>query len=305
MDDRSYVDRQAFRFRLRQGFNSAWSLAPVEVSSRMLSIALGLYFGLSAYLPLDPDCRAPQALPPDVEQSLRSDPGIPFDVELTDGLDPDGGAVVRGSIAYRTAGSAVTRRLRFEYYHAQSEAARCPVILVNPISGGRYELERAIARDLARHGNHAIVLFRVPRGEAGWLGGDFQALEDELRSSVASRRRLVDWLETRSEIDTARIGVHGTSLGGILSVLHAAADQRIVATVIFMAGGDLSELLWRSIERGPRRFARAHGLTRDASDEDLVAFREVARATVKTDPCQLAKYIDPQSIFMAIARRDT
>lgn len=29
-----------------------------------------------------------------------------------------------------------------------------------------------------------------------------------------------------------------------------------------------------------------------------------ARPTLLTDPCLLAKYIDPQSIFMAITRRD-
>jgi len=198
------------------------------------------------------------------------------------GSIPMGGAVVRGSIAYRLAGNALTRRLRFDYYLAQSDADRCPVILVNPISGGHYELEQAVARDLARHGHHAIVLFRAPCGEADWLGGDFQALEDELRSCVAARRRLVDWFETRGEIDTARIGVHGTSLGGMLSVLHAAADRRIGATVIFMAGGDLAELLWRSVEPVLRHFARAHGVLPDASDEDLAEFRKRARATLMT-----------------------
>jgi hypothetical protein len=270
----------------------------------MFSIALGVYLGLISYHPVASDCRSAAALPPAIDTQLHCDPKIPLDEQLVVAVDPKEVGIQSGSIAYRRAGTNATRRLRFDYYPAVSERTVCPAIIINPISGGNYELERVIARDLIRHGYHTIVVFRPPPAEVDWLGGDFQSLEGELRSSVASRRRLVDWLETRPEIDTTRIGVHGTSLGGILTVLHAAADRRIAASVVLMAGGGLPELLCRSTEPEPRRFARAHGVPPAASADDLAAFEKLARPVLKTDPCLLAKFIEPSSIFMAITRRD-
>lgn len=41
--------------------------------------------------------------------------------------------------------------------------------------------------------------------------------------------RLVDYLETRSDIDSSRIGVHGNSGGGTMSAFLAAFDRRIAA----------------------------------------------------------------------------
>ena len=55
-------------------------------------------------------------------------------------------------------------------------------------------------------------------------------------------RRTIDYLLTRSEVDPARIGCVGLSVGGFRSALLAAADQRIQAavTVGWMCGlGDL------------------------------------------------------------------
>ena len=43
--------------------------------------------------------------------------------------------------------------------------------------------------------------------------------------------RLVDYLETRDDVDKSRIGLFGVSKGGIETYLAAAVDERIAAAV--------------------------------------------------------------------------
>lgn len=52
-----------------------------------------------------------------------------------------------------------------------------------------------------------------------------------LRGAVASSKRAIDFLYTRSEVDTGRIGVAGTSQGGGLALLLTGLDNRIKATI--------------------------------------------------------------------------
>lgn len=52
-----------------------------------------------------------------------------------------------------------------------------------------------------------------------------------LRSAVASSMRAIDFFYTRSEVDTARICVAGTSQGGGLALLLTGLDSRIGVTV--------------------------------------------------------------------------
>jgi dienelactone hydrolase len=49
--------------------------------------------------------------------------------------------------------------------------------------------------------------------------------------SVTEYRRAVDFLETRPEIDMARIGVHGYSMGGMMTFLLTATEPRVKVSV--------------------------------------------------------------------------
>lgn len=52
-----------------------------------------------------------------------------------------------------------------------------------------------------------------------------------LRGAIASAKRAIEFLFTRIEVDTSRIGVAGTSQGGGLALLLTGLDSRIKATV--------------------------------------------------------------------------
>jgi fermentation-respiration switch protein FrsA (DUF1100 family) len=68
------------------------------------------------------------------------------------------------------------------------------------------------------------------------------------RCSVMELRRAIDWLSTREEIDQNRIAVTGNSLGGSISFIAMAVDERIHAGVFVVIGGNMAELSWGGMQ---------------------------------------------------------
>ncbi len=62
---------------------------------------------------------------------------------------------------------------------------------------------------------------------------------DVISQTVFDLRRAIDFLNTRKEIDSARIGYFGISLGGVIGTIFCGVDQRVKVPVIALAGGDL------------------------------------------------------------------
>jgi cephalosporin-C deacetylase-like acetyl esterase len=52
------------------------------------------------------------------------------------------------------------------------------------------------------------------------------------------------WLASRPEVDPARLGVTGISLGGIVAALAAAVDPTLNSAALLLAGGGLADILW-------------------------------------------------------------
>jgi len=61
----------------------------------------------------------------------------------------------------------------------------------------------------------------------GW----YHKLREMLVESTVDYRRALDYLETRNEIDTSRIGVFGYSMGGMMTFFLTGTDSRIKASV--------------------------------------------------------------------------
>lgn len=65
---------------------------------------------------------------------------------------------------------------------------------------------------------------------------------DIVVQSVFDLRRTIDFLESRQELDPARIGYYGISLGGIIGTVFSGADDRIKVPIVALAGGQLNLL---------------------------------------------------------------
>ena len=140
---------------------------------------------------------------------------------------------------------------------------RHPVVIALHGTGGTKESQLPLLRALAARGFLGVAIDARHHGErtkAGkgsaeyrqailraWREGgrDNSARGDGAHSDAQPSRRaypffydtvwdvmrLIDYLETRDDVDPSRIGLIGTSKGGIETYLAAAADERIAAAV--------------------------------------------------------------------------
>lgn len=97
---------------------------------------------------------------------------------------------------------------------------------------------------LAKRGVSSLVIDQPGTGEALRLHG-MHAVHDSERWAS----KVVDWLETRSDIDPKRIGLEGVSLGGYYCPRAVAFEPRFACGVVWGANHD-----WRDVQK--KRLAR-------------------------------------------------
>ena len=195
-------------------------------------------------------------------------------------------------------GAATNRSVTLEYYDIEGDSP-VPVVMVLPMSGGGYTIERHFANYFASRGYAAVIVYRdkIPK--------DQQLLENlnpMMRRVVIDHKRVIDWLETQPGVDGKRVGIFGISLGGIKGAILAPLETRISAAIIGLAGGDVPHILVHSTEPGLTKkredYFKQHNLTPEQAEERL-------RKMITRDPLVYAPYVDPTRVMLVIARYDT
>lgn len=92
---------------------------------------------------------------------------------------------------------------------------------------------------LAQRGVSSLVIDQPGTGEALRLHGMHAVYDSERWAS-----RVVDWLETRSDVDPKRIGLEGVSLGGYYCPRAVAFEPRFAMGVVWGANHD-----WRDVQK--------------------------------------------------------
>lgn len=166
-----------------------------------------------------------------------------------------------------------------EYYEPKGGEAssKRPGVVVLHILGADFALSRFMCIRLAQHGVAALFM-KLPYygerqgngpGHGERAGGRLLSVDIErsvraMRQGICDVRRSVFWLKNRPEVDPARLGVAGISLGGIVSSIAASVDPEISEAALLLAGGNLSEILWTMPEgRRYRDQWIAEGKTRE------------------------------------------
>lgn len=185
-----------------------------------------------------------------------------------------------------------------EYYESTAPGKR-PALLVYPILGGDYPLERAFAKFFATHGFHAALVYR----EKFKVGPERTApyIESLLRQGVIKNRQVIDWLVQQPTVDAGRLGAFGISMGGVNAANTAAVESRLKAHAIILGGGSLADMVRDSkdslITKPRRRYLEANHMTLEEMHRRL-------SEEIKTDPLKLAPYVDGRTVFMTIALFD-
>ena len=145
-----------------------------------------------------------------------------------------------------------------EYFAPVGFGPKRPAVIVLHILGADFPLSRYMAARLADRGVAALFVKLPYYGERRpgregqqtkrFLSADIERSVSAMRQAVCDVRRAAVWLAARPDVDPARIGVSGISLGGIVSSLAAAVDPAIREGAFLLAGGDLATILWEMPE---------------------------------------------------------
>ncbi len=125
----------------------------------------------------------------------------------------------------------------------QGSSGRRPVVVVLHGTGGTKESQLELLKTLAGRGFVAVAIDGRFHGERQTGTGSAQYVEAMLQTYRTGKghpflydtawdiMRLIDYLETRPDVDATRIGVMGFSKGGMETYLAAAVEPRIAVAV--------------------------------------------------------------------------
>lgn len=97
---------------------------------------------------------------------------------------------------------------------------------------------------LAKRGVSSLIIDQPGTGEALRLHGMTARYDTEHWAN-----RVVDWLETRADVDASRIGCEGVSLGGYYCPRAVAFEPRFACGVVWGANHDWREVQKRRLEK--------------------------------------------------------
>lgn len=138
-----------------------------------------------------------------------------------------------------------------------------------------------MAIDAPGHGERAIEA-PLSRQEL-WRRGLIYHMRDQRIQGVVDLMRALDYLESRPEVDAARIGYMGVSMGTFLGVPLSGMDQRVRSAVFIIGGGNLRRMM---------------------SGESNIDRAEAELVFQVTDPVHFAPMISPRPVLMLNGERD-
>ncbi len=247
-------------------------------------------------------CKAapPSAVPAQAAQpgvaGISYDPSAPLDVTVTS----LGGQGVRSyNVRFRGANGGFVPGLLTLPAPVAGKKAPC-VLLLHGLGGSKGNMF-LLGLSLARRGYATFAIDIAGHGERARINNrpsnDLALLDMRLAAAqtVIDLRRATDFLATRPDIDSRRIGFIGISLGGILGAVFVAEEPRVRAATLWSAGGDWGRLVTTSTHQFARTF-RARGAT-DA--------RVVEAQMADVDPVFTIARFAPRPLLMINGASDT
>lgn len=187
--------------------------------------------------------------------------------------------------------------ITFEFYE-QRDQTPSSVVLVLPILNGQKHLVRPFATHFASNGYAVVIVDTVQRKT---LLEDLANPEPAIRRTIQRHRRVIDWVESRPDLDVSRLAVFGPSLGGFNALFLAAIDERVSVVSPALVGGSLPFVLMISDER--RIKAAVAGAKAELSmDDDQL--RKHLTENIETDTLAIAPHVNADRVLMVLAKFD-
>src|SRR5262245_46989355 len=239
----------------------------------------------------------------DVPERYRLDP-----TEFAFELKPKRELVVSGIETYElTFPSPVKTKylenntVHAEYYLPKGKGPFPGVIILDILDGSQV-VSRSLATVFATHGIAGLCVqmpYYGPRRPTAekirLLSVDVNHTMDAIRQTVLDNRCAAAWLESRSEIDKKKLGIHGTSLGSFMAALTAAAEPRLNKVSLMLGGGGLVDAYWDH----PRAKPLLQALAVIGADKEVIK-----RVVAPADPITYAEALKKRNLLMIAASRD-
>jgi len=267
-------------------------------ASRVL-FATAMLCGLSACASVEPipeNYQAPEPLPQEYLAGFCYQPS-PIHEDLKLIKEKRKYRIYEGSFAAGLDDAGDDSPITFEYYQQPGDTVS-PVVLLLPILNGTKHLMRPFATLFAKKGYAVIIVDTVQRTT---LLDDLQDPEPSIRQVAQRHRRVIDWVESRPELDVSRLGVFGASLGGFNALYLSALDDRVSVASFALVGGSLSEVLVNSDERRIAEAVTQVKAELSLDDEQLMAYLD---ERILTDTLTIAPHVNADRILMVLAKRD-
>ncbi len=192
------------------------------------------------------------------------------------------------------AGHAVHDRVSMEWYaakDAKGKPVQAPAVVVVHESGRSMPVGRIIAKGLRDHGLHAVMVHLPGYGSRkSELADRPEMILTSLRQGIADVRRARDAVAQLPLIDTSRIGVQGTSLGGFVTSTVIGLDHGFDRGFVLLAGGRLDQVVLQGKQDAAKIREKLAGL--GITDEQIV---DLARPI---EPLRLAHRIRPETTWL-------
>lgn len=218
-------------------------------------------------------------------------------------------------LSYESVGpnGAPENRVEALYYRSRS-AGPLKLVVVLPIWGTSEYPPSRISSGYARHskGNAHVIWIRDNTRLFPWDAmsateseAEFVSLArtgtERFRTTVANMRRLIDWAETRPEIDAERIAFVGFSMSALVTATLLGNEDRVAAAVLMMGAARYAEVFATCGDRTAA--VREHALrTHGWSLQRYRSFFEHLFAPA--EPLRFAGRYDPSRILLFEARFD-
>ena len=186
-----------------------------------------------------------------------------------------------------------------KYYQASEEEKR-PLVIIIPSIWGQTALEKTTAEYFSRVGFHSIIVNL--KAEFLDISTPITQIDQFFIDTTVEVQRVIDWAMKQEEIDTESISIFGVSLGGIRSSLISMIEPRIKSAALFVAGGNIPEILTNSnvdiIE--DYRIAKMEEEGLESKQDYLYKLQR----TLTIDPLDFVSLRSPEDFMMIIALHD-
>lgn len=124
--------------------------------------------------------------------------------------------------------------------------------------------------------------------------GTIVEFRNAIVQTVVDYRRGIDYLETRTEIDTKRMGILGLSLGSVMGNTLFAVEPRIRLAAFMVGGGNFEVMAEKSVFFGPNFASLGLGMTKE----------QILTVLAPVDPFNFSKYSKGRPKLMINGRQD-